>query len=308
MSLPHFPFSSSPLIYRYAIKEIDKFALLEHKTGFVMLFSELNALKRLDHAFVTPLYFAFHNTQCAYFVFDLKTGADLRHYLRKKLLFEEVNVAFYVACIGSALHYCHSRNVIHRDVKPENIILDEFGFPHLIDFGVAHVQKFSDQQTAAMATMAAAAAAKTQRAIGGGGAFHNSLASHTRSGSAATLTCSLSHTSNGNTSGFGTSTTAGERDRDRATSSSSSSFSSSSSPGHPARSYGEILREEVHAHMSTASISTAIETSMENALTCRLASGTLLCLPSNSPSPSPVFVITAPSPLPSPSLSPSPSI
>jgi len=48
---------------RYAIKEIDKFALLEHKTGFNMLYSELNSLKRLDHPFVTALYFAFHNTQ-----------------------------------------------------------------------------------------------------------------------------------------------------------------------------------------------------------------------------------------------------
>ena len=116
-------------------------------------------------------------------VFDLKTGADLRHYLRKKLLFEEVNVGFYVACISSALHYCHSRNVIHRDVKPENIILDENGFPHLIDFGVAHVQALPD-------------ASLTRAARG-------SLSSSATGGMSATGTFSFT---GGSTTGPGTST------------------------------------------------------------------------------------------------------
>jgi serum/glucocorticoid-regulated kinase 2 len=71
---------------------------------------------------------------------DLKTGGDLRYYLRKKIMFEENDVAFYVSCISSALHHIHSQNIIHRDVKPENIILDERGYPHLADFGVAAEQ------------------------------------------------------------------------------------------------------------------------------------------------------------------------
>jgi len=122
------------------VKEINKYELLKHKTGFSMLYSELNALRRVEHALIARLHFAFHTPASCYLVLDLKTGGDLRYYLRKKLLFEEANVAFYVACISSALHHCHSRRVIHRDVKPENIILDDRGFPHLVDFGVAHVQ------------------------------------------------------------------------------------------------------------------------------------------------------------------------
>ena len=89
---------------------------------------------------------------------DLKTGGDLRYYLRKKAIFEEKDVAFYVSCISAALNHIHSHNIIHRDVKPgeisferhtlsypswllsdedfffaENIILDERGYPHLAE-------------------------------------------------------------------------------------------------------------------------------------------------------------------------------
>lgn len=53
---------------------------------------------------------------------DLKTGGDLRYYLRKKAVFEEKDVAFYVSCISAALNHIHSHNIIHRDVKPGAII------------------------------------------------------------------------------------------------------------------------------------------------------------------------------------------
>jgi serine/threonine protein kinase len=48
---------------------------------------------------------------------DLKNGGDLRFFSRKNHIFEERDVAFYVACISSALNHLHSRNIIHRDIK-----------------------------------------------------------------------------------------------------------------------------------------------------------------------------------------------
>lgn len=58
-----------------------------------------------------------------YLVLDLKTGGDLRYYLRKRILFEERDAVFLVACLTSALEHIHSRNIIHRDIKPGIYIL-----------------------------------------------------------------------------------------------------------------------------------------------------------------------------------------
>mmetsp|Transcript_30899 Transcript_30899/g.44386 ORF Transcript_30899/g.44386 Transcript_30899/m.44386 type:complete len:298 (-) Transcript_30899:1041-1934(-) len=127
----------------HAVKEIVKVELVKHRTGLAMIMGELRALKKVDHPLIISLHFAFQDREKCYFVMDLKTGGDLRYYLRKKIMFEENDVAFYVSCISSALHHIHSQNIIHRDVKPENIILDERGYPHLADFGVAHVQSSS---------------------------------------------------------------------------------------------------------------------------------------------------------------------
>jgi serine/threonine protein kinase len=104
-----------------------------------MLINELLAMQRLEHSFIIRLHFAFHDRMSCFLVLDLKTGGDLRHYLRKRIIFDEDDVAFYIACISAALDHIHSRKIIHRDVKPENIILDSAGFPHLTDFGVAYV-------------------------------------------------------------------------------------------------------------------------------------------------------------------------
>jgi serine/threonine kinase 32 len=59
-----------------------------------------------------------HRRRNCYLIMDLKTGGDLRYYMRRKHLFEERDVAFYMACISSALEHIHSKNMIHRDIKP----------------------------------------------------------------------------------------------------------------------------------------------------------------------------------------------
>ncbi|RFU78311.1 hypothetical protein TARUN_3933, partial [Trichoderma arundinaceum] len=67
---------------------------------------------------------------------DLMSGGDLRFHISRKTFTEEA-VRFWIAELGCALRYVHSQNIIHRDVKPDNVLLDAEGHVHLTDFNVA---------------------------------------------------------------------------------------------------------------------------------------------------------------------------
>lgn len=61
------------------------------------------------------------------------SGGDLRFHISRKTFTEDA-VRFWIAELGCALRYIHSQNIIHRDVKPDNVLLDADGHVHLTDF------------------------------------------------------------------------------------------------------------------------------------------------------------------------------
>ena len=61
------------------------------------------------------------------------TGGDLRFHITRKAFTEEA-VRFWIAELGCALRYVHQQGVVHRDVKPDNVLLDNEGHVHLADF------------------------------------------------------------------------------------------------------------------------------------------------------------------------------
>ena len=61
------------------------------------------------------------------------TGGDLRFHISRKSFTEEA-VRFWIAEMGCALRYIHGQNIVHRDVKPDNVLLDSDGHVHLADF------------------------------------------------------------------------------------------------------------------------------------------------------------------------------
>lgn len=74
-----------------------------------------------------------HTDTSRYIVVDLMTGGDLRFHITRKTFTEEA-IRFWIAELGCALRYIHQQNVVHRDVKPDNVLLDSEGHVHLADF------------------------------------------------------------------------------------------------------------------------------------------------------------------------------
>jgi serine/threonine protein kinase len=60
-------------------------------------------------------------------------GGDLRFHISRKAFTDDA-VRFWMAELGCALRYIHSQGIVHRDVKPDNILLDSEGHVHLADF------------------------------------------------------------------------------------------------------------------------------------------------------------------------------
>ena len=71
---------------------------------------------------------------------ELLTGGDLRYYLSKdRLTFNEKQAQFIMACVILAVDFLHSNGIIHRDIRPENVIMDSSGYCKLVDFGQARL-------------------------------------------------------------------------------------------------------------------------------------------------------------------------
>lgn len=68
---------------------------------------------------------------------DYYNGGELFLHLRKKNRFDEQAARFYLAQIILAIEFLHQHKIIYRDIKPENIILDDVGYVKLTDFGLA---------------------------------------------------------------------------------------------------------------------------------------------------------------------------
>lgn len=127
-----------PRLNRYvAIKMIHP-AYLED-TNFLTRFQrEAQIIAALEHPHIVPVYdFSEHDGE-PYLVMKLIEGSTLKEVLAQGLLPGE-DILTVLEPIASALDYAHRQGVLHRDVKPSNIILDQFGTPYLSDFGLARL-------------------------------------------------------------------------------------------------------------------------------------------------------------------------
>ncbi|XP_063915014.1 serine/threonine-protein kinase greatwall [Zophobas morio] len=127
----------------YAIKVMKKTEMV-NKNMVSQVVNERNALALTKSPFCVQLFYTLQTTSSVYLVMDYMVGGDLKSLLSVYGFFDEGMAAFYVAEVCLALQYLHSHSIIHRDIKPDNMLLSKEGHVKLTDFGLSCVQIHRD--------------------------------------------------------------------------------------------------------------------------------------------------------------------
>jgi tetratricopeptide (TPR) repeat protein len=112
---------------------------------------EARAVAQLIHPNIVTLFDAGLEGTSPYLVMELVEGDDLRTQLQKSRL-EIKETLLLISGVALALDYAHSRKIVHRDVKPENILVSSDGTAKLMDFGVAHVMQSGERHATVIGT------------------------------------------------------------------------------------------------------------------------------------------------------------
>ena len=120
----------------YALKTVDRRKIERYEIQ-ENLVQERRIMLELDHVFIVKLIRTFKDEKRIYLLMELVRGMDLFDVLRQLGLVTEQDSRFYTACLLVMLEHLHERDIIYRDLKPENVMVDEEGYPKLIDFGTA---------------------------------------------------------------------------------------------------------------------------------------------------------------------------
>jgi serine/threonine protein kinase len=111
--------------------------LISHPESVEAYLTEARTLATLDHPHIVPV-FDVGNTEeyPCFFVSKFIEGTDLAKRI-KEAASSHTESANLVATVADALHYAHRKGLVHRDIKPGNILLDTSGKPYVADFGLA---------------------------------------------------------------------------------------------------------------------------------------------------------------------------
>ncbi|XP_044979939.1 serine/threonine-protein kinase tricornered-like [Hordeum vulgare subsp. vulgare] len=119
----------------YAMKKLKKSEML--RRGQVEhVKAERNLLAEVDSAYIVKLYYSFQDDEFLYLIMEYLPGGDMMTLLMRKDTLTEDEAKFYIAETVLAIESIHKHNYIHRDIKPDNLLLDLSGHLKLSDFGL----------------------------------------------------------------------------------------------------------------------------------------------------------------------------
>ena len=120
----------------YAMKVLDKCRIAKQNI-FKYVLTERNVLSVMHNPFIVKLNYAFQTSEKLFLLLDYCPGGDLSKQLQIQTRFSEEKAKFYICEIILALGELHKNNIIFRDLKPDNVVIDKEGHALLTDFGLA---------------------------------------------------------------------------------------------------------------------------------------------------------------------------
>lgn len=109
---------------------------------------ELKMIASLEHSAIVPVYDVGEHDGQPYFVMRYMSGGSLSQLIARKGKLSLTDAAHIVGRVASALDHAHKQNIIHRDIKPDNILFDLDDHAYISDFGVAQPASSADGSTA----------------------------------------------------------------------------------------------------------------------------------------------------------------
>ncbi len=124
----------------YAVKKIKKDVLLE-KNQIIHIRSEQQFMSKVKSPWIVDLKASFQEDDYLYLIMEFCQGGDFMNLLIKKDILTEEEARFYTAELILAVESIHKLDCIHRDIKPDNILIDKNGHIKLSDFGLAKISE-----------------------------------------------------------------------------------------------------------------------------------------------------------------------
>ena len=97
---------------------------------------ECQVLHQANHPFICHMDYFYQTARRLFFVMPMVQGGELKRLIKSKPVPEE-QIKMWAAQLLLALKYCYESDILHRDLKPDNILIDEHGSIQLIDFGLS---------------------------------------------------------------------------------------------------------------------------------------------------------------------------